>query len=73
VFTNLYLRDISAKVRTALRGLVHGERGLETVEWALLIVVIALVVIVAAGTLGERITEIFNEMVTALTPPGGAP
>ena len=66
MFANLHLRDISAKVRTAARQLVHGERGLETVEWALMIIVIALVVIVAATNLGTQISAVFQQMVGQL-------
>ncbi|MBU04676.1 MAG: hypothetical protein QGG60_09640 [Anaerolineales bacterium] len=66
MFSNLHLRDISAKVRIASRQLAHGERGLETVEWALMIIVIALVVIIAASNLGSQISNVFQNMVNAL-------
>lgn len=64
------LQQILAYYRTNmephLRRVMKDERGLETVEVALMIVAIALVVIVVARTLGTQIAAVFQNMASEL-------
>ena len=45
------------------------ERGQGLVEYALILVLIAIVVIVVLGLVGTELNVIFNRIVTALTAP----
>ena len=47
------------------------EKGQGLVEYALIIILIAMVVIVAMSYLGPIIGNVFNNIATTLTSPGG--
>ncbi|MEW6717960.1 MAG: Flp family type IVb pilin [Chloroflexota bacterium] len=62
-----YLRTyLRVKMRPHLKKVVRDERGLETAEWALLLVGIAIVIAGVVKGLGGRIQQIFNEMISNL-------
>ena len=48
-----------------------GERGATMVEYALLVALIALVVVVALGPLGSAISGLFNDAGTTVSSVGG--
>jgi Flp pilus assembly pilin Flp len=52
-------------MRTVLRFL-RDERGTETVEWAIVLGIIAVGAIAAAATIGTFVTNSFNNLVAAL-------
>lgn len=53
---------------TYLQAYVPDEEGQDLVEYALIIVLIALAIVVALTALGGQITTVFNNIRTALTP-----
>lgn len=52
--------------RTWLRTVIKGEKGQDLAEYALLIALIAIAVIIAVTTLGEQIDAIFQRIGTEL-------
>ena len=65
------LRAIAVRL-TTLREADHaGERGATMVEYALLVALIALVVVVALGPLGNAISGLFNDAGTTVSSVGG--
>jgi len=53
-------------LRTWLRTVIKDQRGQDLAEYALLIALIAIVVIVAVGLLGQQINAIFTKIKTNL-------
>ncbi len=58
---------VFAFISSHLRRLHHSEKGQTLTEYALILVLIAVVAFVAVGPLGARIKEIFEEMTGGLT------
>ena len=54
-------------ISSYLRRLCHSEKGQTLTEYALILVLIAVVAFVAVGPLGSRIREIFDEIRGGLT------
>lgn len=68
--TNLYnqiKKMEEKKMKQLLNWLKDEESGQGMVEYALIIALIAVVVIIALTTMGESIRDKFNEIVTGLT------
>lgn len=58
---NVYLR-----IRNYIEGLLRREEGQTLTEYALILVLIAIVVIVVLGLLGDRIQSVFSQITSAL-------
>ncbi|MEN8126565.1 MAG: Flp family type IVb pilin [Planctomycetota bacterium] len=52
-----------------LKRFIKDERGMETVEWAVLAALIVMALILAIGTLGDNVLAAFQRLTTATTPP----
>jgi pilus assembly protein Flp/PilA len=62
-----FMKFYSAPIRARL----HSDRGLETVEYALIAALIAVVVITTVTTLGTSINSTFQEILNAIQGPTG--
>lgn len=58
------------KMQNFLTKLWNDESGQDLVEYALLLVLIAVVVIAAVTALGNRVDEVFTEATDGLATPG---
>ncbi len=58
---NVYLR-----IRNYIEDLLRGEEGQTLVEYALILVLVAVAVIVILGVLGNQINEVFTSIVNQL-------
>lgn len=72
---SVYIRaDGGGVMRAKKTGFLQNESGATSVEYALLASMISLAVIPAAGTLGTRLTGVFDKAAVALdAPPSTAP
>ena len=59
-------------MRTKLMGLLKDEEGQGMVEYGLIIALIAVVVLVALGSMGTNISTIFTNTAAKLTAPAAA-
>ncbi|GEM_PF-1445749 len=63
-------RDLDARVEAATRRLLREEDAATMVEYALLVVLIAMVVAIAAITLGRAISTQFRNITNCVSNPG---
>ena len=56
------------KLLENVKKFIKDERGLETVEYAIMAALLAVGLIFTLGLLREQIVGVFNRLVTALTP-----
>ena len=54
-----------------IRNMLEGEQGQTLTEYALILVLIAIVAIAMMTTLGEQITNVFENITTTLAPHTG--
>jgi pilus assembly protein Flp/PilA len=57
------------KVCSKARDMVRNEKGQGLVEYALILVLIAIVVIAALGTLGNKTNNVLSSVNTRINPP----
>jgi pilus assembly protein Flp/PilA len=58
--------DILTYVRIRLTALPRSERGASAVEYGLLVALIAVVIILAVTTLGNKLSDVFNKTSNSL-------
>ena len=59
-------RGVMARFFTPVRNFLPGEAGVSMAEYALLLVLIAMVVLVAATVLGTKISSFFESVATTI-------
>jgi pilus assembly protein Flp/PilA len=71
LFQTLHTLSYVVADRTAgrLKALKDDEKGASAIEYAILVAAIALVVVVAVGTLGNKIKALFDSVSLSTTPP----
>ena len=55
------------KAMRTVKRFLRDQKGTETVEWAIIIGLIAVAAIVTIGLIGDRVAELFQELLTAIT------
>jgi len=64
----LYIRwaNVAARLYQRLSGIVHRQSGQGMVEYALILVLVSIVVIVILLTMGKQVKNVFSNVVAAL-------
>jgi pilus assembly protein Flp/PilA len=65
------LKDMYYKMMAGLLSAVRSEKGQTLVEYALLLVLIAIVVILMVQGTGSRVNSVFSTINSSLASPGG--
>jgi len=56
------------KAMRAVKRFLRDQKGTETVEWAIIIGLIAVAAITVIGLIGGRVTQLFQQLYNAIAP-----